>query len=140
VFDCVILTQTLIVVPDFRQAVWTLRRILAPGGVLLVTFPGLAQISRYDMDRWGDYWRFTDLSARKMFAEVFGAGNIQVATHGNVLAAIGLLQGLCVEDLSEAELDHFDPDYQVTITMRAVKREEGDASPKQPGIPATEEN
>lgn len=120
-FDCIILTQTLIVIPNFHQAISTLYRILSPGGVVLATFPGLAQISRYDMERWGEFWRFTDLSAHRLFSKVFGPEAISVDTHGNVLAAVSYLHGLASEELSPEELDHQDPDYQVVITVRAVK-------------------
>ena len=120
-FDCIILTQTLQYIYEVRAAVQTLYRILNPGGVLLATFPGIAQISRYDMDRWGDYWRFTTLSARQLFAEAFSPGNVSVESRGNVLAACALLQGLAVEDLRAQELDCDDPDYELLITLRAVK-------------------
>jgi len=122
-FDCVILTQTLLVIPDFRQAIHTVHRILKPGGVLLATFPGISQISRYDMARWGDYWRFTDLSARLVFGEVFGEDAVEVSTHGNVLVAISFLHGLAAGELTAEELNHNDPDYQVVITVRAVKEQ-----------------
>jgi glycosyltransferase involved in cell wall biosynthesis/SAM-dependent methyltransferase len=121
-FDCIILTQTLLVIYDVRAALGTLHRILKPGGVLLATVPGGAhQIAREDMELWGDYWRFTDLSARRLFEEVFPAANVTVETFGNVLAAISFLHGLAKEDLRQEELDYRDPDYQVTITLRAVK-------------------
>ena len=94
---------------------------MAPGGVLLATVPGISQISRYDMDRWGDYWRFTDASIRRLFGDVFGPENVAVQTHGNVLAAIAFLEGLAAEELDAAELRSHDPDYQVLITVRAVK-------------------
>ena len=64
VFDCIILTQTLLFVYDFHAAVTNCYAALKPGGVLLATFPGISQISRYDMDRWGDYWRFATRSAK----------------------------------------------------------------------------
>jgi SAM-dependent methyltransferase len=119
-FDCVVLTQTLHLVYDVRAAIRTLHRILAPGGVLLCTFPGISQIDRYDWhDTW--YWSFTALAARRMFGEVFPADNLTVETHGNVLAAVAFLQGLAVEELSPEELDHHDPDYEVTVAVRAVK-------------------
>ena len=44
-FDCAIVTQTLQFVYDVRAALRTLHRILAPGGVLLATVPGLTKIS-----------------------------------------------------------------------------------------------
>ena len=120
-FDCVILTQVLHVIGDPRTAVETLGRILRPGGVVLATFPGISQISRWDMDRWGDYWRFTTLSARRLFASVFPPEQVNVASHGNVLAAVGFLHGLAAEDLLPAELEELDPDYQVLITVRAER-------------------
>jgi SAM-dependent methyltransferase len=120
-FDCIILTQTLQYIYETRTAIQTLYRILNPGGVLLASFPGIGQISRYDRDRWGDYWRFTSLSARKLFEEAFLVGNVDVRSCGNVLAASSLLQGLAVEDLRMDELDYHDPDYELLITIRAVK-------------------
>jgi len=120
-FDCVIFTQTLQFVYEVRVAVETLHRLLKPGGVLLTTVPGISQISRFDMDRWGDCWRFTTLSARRLFEEVFPPANVSVEAHGNVLAAIAFLHGLAAEDLRREELDYQDLDYQLLITARAVK-------------------
>jgi SAM-dependent methyltransferase len=120
-FDCVILTQTLNCVYDVRGAVRTLHRILAPGGVVLVTVPGIAQLSRYDMDRWGEYWRFTSLSALKLFGEVFPEEQLDVEAHGNVYAAVAFLHGLVASELKESELEFRDPDYEVIITVRAAK-------------------
>jgi SAM-dependent methyltransferase len=122
-FDCIIFTQTLPFIYDVKAAIRNLYRILKPRGVLLVTFSGISQISRYDMDRWGDYWRFTTLSARKVFGEVFSDNNIQVTSYGNVLVAVSFLHGLASEELRQEELDYHDPDYEVLITVRAVKPE-----------------
>src|SRR5437764_1264932 len=58
-FNCIICTQTLQFIYDVRRAVVNLRRMLKPGGIVLCTLSGISQISRYDMDRWGDHWRFT---------------------------------------------------------------------------------
>lgn len=127
-FDCVILTQTLQFIYDVKAAIRTLYRILKPGGVLLSTVPGISQISRYDMDRWGEYWRFTTLSVRRLFTEVFPPENVRVNAHGNVTAAIAFLHGLAAEELFPEELSHNDPDYELLITLRAVK----------PGTPANE--
>lgn len=120
-FDCLILTQTLLCIYDLRGTVRNIHRILKPGGVALVTIPGISQISRYDMDRWGDYWRFTDRSARRLFEEAFPAANVTVETRGNVLVATAFLHGLAAEELSQSELSSCDPDYQVSIMVRAVK-------------------
>ncbi len=125
-FDCMILTQTLPFIYDVQAAVVNAHSALKPSGVLLATLPGISQISRYDMDRWGDYWRFTDASARRLFGSIFGLGNVTVETYGNVMAACAFLHGLAAEELKQAELDYQDPDYQVIITVRAVKREKAD--------------
>ena len=74
------------------------------------------------MDRWGDYWRFTTASARRIFEEVFGPENVSVESYGNVLAANAFLHGLAQEELRPDELEFRDPDYELLITVRAVKR------------------
>jgi len=121
IFDCILLTQTLQFIYDVRAALRTLDRILKPDGILLATFPGISQISRYDMDRWGDYWRFTSLSSRRLFEEVFPSAQVTVEAHGNVLTALTFLHGLAVQELRQEELDFQDPDYEVLIAVRAVK-------------------
>jgi len=98
-----------------------LHRMLKPGGVLLATASGMAQLSLEDFDRWGEYWRFTSQSARLLFEEEFGVGNISVRAYGNVLAAISFLEGLAVEDLKKEELDAVDRAYEVLIAIRAIK-------------------
>lgn len=119
-FDCVILTQTLHLIYDTRAALATLYRILKPGGVLLVTIPGISQVVKSD---WGDNWcwALTIQSAQLLFEEFFPKTNVQVEAHGNVLAAIAFLHGLAVEELRQEELDYRDREYQLLITIRAVK-------------------
>jgi hypothetical protein len=122
-YDCMILTQTLQFIYEVRVAIRTIYRILKPGGVLLATFSGLSQISRYDMDRWGEYWRVTSRSAQRLFEESFPATAITVETHGNVLTTIAFLHGLATQELRQEELDFRDPDYEMIITVRAEKPE-----------------
>jgi len=73
------------------------------------------------MDRWGDYWRFTSASIQRLLAEAFPPSQVQVSAHGNVLAALCFLHGLCAEDLTAEELDFHDPDYPIVVTARAQK-------------------
>jgi SAM-dependent methyltransferase len=120
-FDCIILTQTLQFIYDVRAALCHLYRILKPGGILLASVAGISQISRYDMERWGDYWRFTTRSARQLFEERFPAANVEVQAYGNVLVVIAFLEGLATAELRREELDHRDPDYELLITVRAIK-------------------
>ena len=124
IYDSIIFTQTLQVIYDIHTTIATLYRILKPGGVLLATVSGMAQLSLEDFDKWGEYWRFTSLSARLLFEEVFSAGNVTVSAYGNVLAAISFLEGLACEDLKRSELDARDRRYEVLIAVRAVKPEQ----------------
>lgn len=121
VVDCFICTQTLNFIYDFKSAIRGIYRMLDTGGVLLATVAGLCQISRYDMDKWGDYWRFTDHSIKIMFAEVFGVENVEVEVFGNVLAATSLLHGIAAEELTYDEIFYKDNDYQVIISVKAFK-------------------
>ena len=120
--DCFICTQTLNFIFDVPKAIEGSYKVLKQGGVLLCTVSGISQISRYDMDRWGDYWRFTDLSIRKLMESVFGEGHVEIVTFGNALAATAFLQGLAVDDLPDTFLlDKKDQDYQITIGIKATK-------------------
>jgi len=120
-FDCIVLTQTLQFIFDIQAAISELHRILKPGGCVLATATGISQISRYDADRWGDYWRLTDQSARRLFERYFRSEDVHVTTYGNVLAATSFLEGLATSELSRAELDVQDDDYQLVIGIKAVK-------------------
>ena len=120
--DCFICTQTLNFIFDVRRAIEGCFKLLKDGGVFLGTVSGISQVSRYDMDRWGDYWRFTDLSLKKLFAEYFRESNIAIRTFGNVFAANAFLQGIALEDIEDRSLLNVrDPDYQVTLGIRAVR-------------------
>jgi len=121
VIDCFICTQTFNFIFDVQKAIQGAHYILKPGGVLLATVSGISQISRYDMDRWGDYWRFTTASVKNLFESVF-KDELEIASYGNVLAATAFLQGVVIEDLPKPELlDENDPDYQLIITIVARK-------------------
>ena len=123
-FDCFILTQTLQSIYDVGAAVRTVHRILAPGGVVLATVPGISQILHPDFERWGDYWRFTTLGVERLFTGAgFGPDDLEIRAHGNVLVATAFLYGLASRELTPAELDMDDSgNYQMVITVRGVKR------------------
>lgn len=123
-FDCILLVQTLQFIFDTRAALATIQRILKPGGIVLATFSGISQIAHADSkDGWADcwFWNFTSVSARRLFADHFPEANLRVEAFGNVLTATGFLQGLAARELTPAELDFRDPDYDVLVTVRAQK-------------------
>jgi glycosyltransferase involved in cell wall biosynthesis/SAM-dependent methyltransferase len=119
-FDCIVLTQTLHLIYDLRLAVERLRRALAPGGVLLVTAPGITSIDRGEWAAtW--FWSLTAVSMRKLFGDAFGADAVLLEEYGNVCSATAFLHGLAVEELTRADLAPFDPAYPVILGVRARK-------------------
>ncbi|HEX8272971.1 MAG TPA: methyltransferase domain-containing protein [Longimicrobiaceae bacterium] len=119
-FDCMVLTQTLHLVFDVRAAVRTVHRALRPGGVLLVTVPGISQVEKGE---WGAswYWGLTPRSLRRALEERFAPEEVETETHGNALSACAFLYGLAAEELRREELEHADPAYPVTVAARARK-------------------
>jgi glycosyltransferase involved in cell wall biosynthesis/SAM-dependent methyltransferase len=119
-FDCFIFTQTLHLIYDFRRALQTIYRILKPGGVLLMTVPGITKIGDAEWSKtW--HWSFTSLSVQQMLEEVFPAAQVQVQTYGNLLAAIAFLEGLAAQELPYDKLNAHDSKYTVTVAARALK-------------------
>jgi SAM-dependent methyltransferase len=118
-FDCIVLPQTLLFIYDVAAAVATLHRILRPGGVALVTVPGITQSVPDDKELWGQYWSFTDDSLHRLFGDVFGGENVEVTSRGNVAAAVAFLHGLVVDDLRPRHLEVDDPAYPLILTVKA---------------------
>jgi SAM-dependent methyltransferase len=119
-FDCIVLTQTLHLIYDFPAALRTLARVLRPGGVLLLTVPGISNVAG---DEWGATWcySFTDHALRRAAAEAFDGWAVTISSHGNVLAAVAFLHGLGRDELTPAELGETHIEYAIVHTLRAAK-------------------
>jgi glycosyltransferase involved in cell wall biosynthesis len=119
-FDCLVLTQTLHLIFDLHAAVAEMHRGLKPGGVVLLTVPG---ISRIDRGEWGRdwFWSLTPAAATRLFGAVFGSDNVRVESHGNVFAATAFLQGLAVEEVDSAKLAVHDVCFPIIVAVRARK-------------------
>ncbi|HEX8038545.1 MAG TPA: methyltransferase domain-containing protein, partial [Chryseosolibacter sp.] len=119
-FDCIIFTQTLHLIYDFKDALRTCYRILKPGGCLLLTVPG---ISRIDQGEWRDHWlwSFTDTSVKRLMRETFNGSAVTVNTYGNVYVAAAFLYGMGLPEFRKECLLHKDPGFQVIISAAAVK-------------------
>jgi len=121
-FDCIVFTQTLQMIYDMEAALRHLHRILKPGGVLLLTSHGISKIGRHiGRDGWGEYWHISTEAANSLFSEAFPGAAVEVRSCGNVLTAMCALHGLASEELTPKELDYADRDFQVIVTVRAVK-------------------
>ena len=119
-FDCIVLTQTLHLIYDFKGALATCHRILKPGGALLLTSPGITPI---DHGEWGKtwYWSFTNRALEALIAETFPGGKAEIETFGNVYVATAFLYGMGATEISIEKLDYSDPHFQVIITVKAIK-------------------
>ena len=120
-YDCILLTQTLQMIYDFGSALKHAYKALKPGGSILLTASGISQISRYDMERWGEYWRFTNKSMETLIGTLRPEADFAVQTYGNVAVAKAFLDGLAFEDLPAGVADFHDPDYQLLVTARITK-------------------
>jgi hypothetical protein len=120
-FDCIVLTQTLQLIYDVPLAITRIHGALAPGGVVLVTAPGISQIDRGE---WGKtwFWSFTPAGLQRLFGSVFGPHAVMIEEYGNVFAATAFLQGLAVEEIDTSDLDSLDHAYPVIVALRARKR------------------
>lgn len=120
-FDCIVLTQTLHLIYDFKEALQTCYRILKPGGCLLLTVPGITPI---DHDEWKEtwYWSFTDKAMKKVMAETFPGGDIEVNAYGNVFVATAFLYGMGLPEVPVEKLDYYDQHFQVIISVKAIKK------------------
>ncbi|MEN8375203.1 MAG: methyltransferase domain-containing protein [Gemmatimonadota bacterium] len=118
-YDCFVCTQVLQFIDDVAAAIAGCRRVLRPGGVLLVTVPAISRTEGAPEDSSGDYWRFTPRSAERLFGADFGPDAVRVSLYGNVLSATAFLHGLAAEELTAAELDLADPEFPVIVGIRA---------------------
>ena len=118
-FDCIILTQTLHLIFDMAAAVAQLHRALRPGGVALITVPGISPI---DCGEWKAswYWSLTDIALARLLGGAFETAKVTVSAHGNLFAATAFLHGAAVEEVDAAKLEPFDAAYPVTVAGRAV--------------------
>ena len=115
-FDCLVVMHTLQLIYDVPGAVREMWRGLRPGGVALVTIPGIGAAERGEFPQ---YWSFSELAAMRLFADVFGAENVEAEAFGNVYAATCFLQGLAIEEVERPWLDTYDARYPILVGVRA---------------------
>ena len=118
-FDCIISTQVLNFIYDFDAAISGLAYLCKKKtGVCLCTVAGVSQISLYDYNKWGDYWRFNDMSIRRAFEKYFQ--QVEITTFGNAPLAAAFIMGLSVQEVPICLFEHQDLQYQIVICIKAT--------------------
>lgn len=121
-FDTVICTNVLNFIYDVKLSLEGLHKILKRDGRVILTVAGPAtHISRYDMKRWGDYWRFTDQAVLTLAKEA-GFFVQDVRVYGNPYACTAQLNGMSIEDLCIKRVQENHEDYQILIGLIIQKK------------------
>ncbi len=116
-YDCLIVTQTFNVIDDYHAAIGECRRILKPGGTLLVTMPTVSPAWNLSIN----LWRFTPQSSRYVFEKFFDSEKVKISSLGNKKIAEAFWLGMAAEDMSSEELDACDESFPVIVGIKAVK-------------------
>jgi SAM-dependent methyltransferase len=119
-YDCVILTQVLQYIDDLDSSIRESHRILKKGGTLLVTLPSVSRIDPLTGIA-GDFWRFTEASARYLFEKVFDKKNVEIDSWGNVGICSSFLYGFSWREVGKKKLDFKDKNFPLIITVKATK-------------------
>lgn len=119
-YDCIILTQVLQFIDNYKAAISECYRVLKPEGYLLVTVPFLSRID-IGAGGEGDFWRFTKASTQYIFEKYFPKNNLEINSWGNVLVGLGFWVGLAIEDLPRRKFDYNDPNFPLIISVAAKK-------------------
>lgn len=121
IVDAFIMTQTLPFIFDMNAAVKNAIKMIRPGGHLLITVSGITPISRYDYERWGHYWSFTDMSLK----EILKSNDVEepvIESYGNVKVACAFLYGMATHEIKKNDLDYKDDNFQMLITAVLKKK------------------
>ena len=112
-YDCFLLPNTLNHLKDVTGSLRHALRVIKPGGVILATAPTLTPLT----PDFSEYQRFTTRGLRELVKSACSDCEINIESHGNVLAATAALMGIVCEELTTPELDANDPRYPVLITL-----------------------
>lgn len=114
--EALICTQVLNFIKEPLEALKGISSLLRPGGRCYMTVAGLAQVSRYDSARWGDYFRFMPQGFDYLLSQCDSIKVMHRKDLGNLFCAKCLLDGVVAEDVVERSLmDVDDPLYPVVL-------------------------
>lgn len=116
-YDCVVLTQTLHLIPDYEAALRNAYDALRPGGVVLLTVPTVSP-HKPAGGLEHDLWRFTPAGLEVALNRVLPGAEIQVRAYGNLITCVAFLHGIVAEELQPDELQAVDPRFPLLATAR----------------------
>ncbi len=116
-FDSLIITNVLNFIFDYDTAIKNIAKLTKKNGQCLFTVGGVSGISKFDNDRWGDYWRFSTKSLHEILHKYFE--EIKINSYGNASVAASFILGYVSEDIPNSILNIEDEDYPVIITAVA---------------------
>jgi SAM-dependent methyltransferase len=121
-FDCFILPQVLELIQKTPEALRELHRVLKPGGVALITVPGISQISSMAHEAASWSWSFYPKTLGWLLSNAgFEAETLEVEGWGNLKTTVAFLAQLAQEDLLPEDYEVNDSRYPLIVTARAVK-------------------
>jgi SAM-dependent methyltransferase len=110
-FDCIVLNQTLQLVPDYAAALRNCWGALAPGGTLLITVPTVSIV----VEAINDLWRWTPAGFEIELGRHLPSGSFDVVGFGNLPSCLAFLHGVAAEELRPRYLDPPDPEYPLLV-------------------------
>ncbi|MBQ6995892.1 MAG: hypothetical protein IJN64_15640 [Lachnospiraceae bacterium] len=119
--DCLICTQTMEFIFDCKSVVDNIYRLLRKNGTALITVAGIRNLSLYDYYNWGEYWRFTAQSLRKLFLERFDEKKVDVFSYGNIKTTFAMLYGVCQEEMQESDFEYNDEQFPLILAVKVIK-------------------
>lgn len=116
-FDAIICTQVLQYLRSPVTGIATIRRLLAPGGILLLSAPALSPIDdEYDV-AWR--WTFTAAGIEELLHHHFDPDGVDVHQHGNRAQLRWFVDGRVTSEVPTHLLDFDDDRYPVVVTAVA---------------------
>lgn len=122
-YDCFILTHVLTSIFKIEDALRHAYGAIKPGGVLLIVCTTLAQVSLYDMERWGDYWRVTDKCLESLILAACPDAGYTVSSYGNLAVGLGQILQIGAEFFPENAFAPHHPAYPLIVTAVVKKPE-----------------
>ena len=128
-YDCFVIQFTTHLIYDIEAALYHAIRILKPGGVLLVNFPCVDYYFPRGLDMGTGaplflFWWFTPIQVENLLRRAGLRGeDYRLTSFGNLFARLAYLMNVPAEELTQRELDTFDPGHPLLICARVVKPE-----------------